>query len=142
MNILYIKTKTYFAEHTSYDVNYSTENESVLQLELDSNGKRLYIVTTEATAENFLSRQHAECEAVQVSFAEVEQEIKNSRAYHNVNEFVKNKIRERYSNEDEIKLVNLALADADNAEYLAYRAYVTECREMGNAQKAAMGMKE
>ena len=39
------------------------------------------------------------------------------------------KIREKYSVDDEIALLNKGVADASNAEYVAYRAYVAQCKE-------------
>ena len=38
-------------------------------------------------------------------------------------------IRSQYSIDDEIALTNKGIADSSNAEYVAYRAYVKECKE-------------
>ena len=42
---------------------------------------------------------------------------------------VVSKIRLKYSENDELKLINIGIADKENAEYKAYRAYVDECKQ-------------
>lgn len=53
-----------------------------------------------------------------------------------INENVKNKIREKYHLEDEIKL----LRTAPSTEFDVYNAYVEECRAWGKAEKAKLGL--
>ena len=53
-----------------------------------------------------------------------------------INRRVVEAIRERYSIEDEIKLIRLAPSD----ESTAYNAYVESCRDVGREQKAAIGL--
>lgn len=38
-------------------------------------------------------------------------------------------IRAKYSIDDEIALTNKGIADSTNAEYVAYRAYVSQCKQ-------------
>ncbi|MBA3836480.1 MAG: hypothetical protein C0499_02320 [Zymomonas sp.] len=53
-----------------------------------------------------------------------------------INERVRQRIAQRYSLPDEIKM----LRTAPSAESTAYNAYVEECRDWGRAQKAALGL--
>ena len=53
-----------------------------------------------------------------------------------INARVAEKIAERYSASDEIKL----LRTAPSGEFDAYNAYAESCREWGRAQKAALGL--
>lgn len=53
-----------------------------------------------------------------------------------INENVKNKIRERYQIEDEIKL----LRTAPSEDFDVYNTYVEECRAWGRAEKAKLGL--
>lgn len=53
-----------------------------------------------------------------------------------INERVVEMIRQRYSVDDEIKMLRIAPSD----ETTAYNAYVEECRAWGRDQKAALGL--
>ena len=53
-----------------------------------------------------------------------------------INERVVAMIRQRYSVDDEIKMLRIAPSD----ETTAYNAYVEECRAWGREQKAEMGL--
>ncbi len=53
-----------------------------------------------------------------------------------INERVRQRIAERYSLPDEIKM----LRTAPSAESTAYNTYVEECRDWGRAQKTALGL--
>ena len=50
-----------------------------------------------------------------------------------INAMVVAKIRERYDINEEFKMINLGITDAENADYLAYRNYVSECIAWGDA---------
>jgi hypothetical protein len=53
-----------------------------------------------------------------------------------VNHGVRDKIAERYSTSDEIKMLRLS----PSAESAAYNAYVETCRQWGQAQRRALGL--
>lgn len=55
---------------------------------------------------------------------------------HGINAEVVHKIRERYSMDDEIKLLRIAPSEETDA----WNAYVEECRAWGREQKAAIGL--
>lgn len=53
-----------------------------------------------------------------------------------IRQMVSDKIAERYSTGDEIKLIRTA----PSAEFEAYNAYAEECRAWGREQRAAVGL--
>jgi hypothetical protein len=53
----------------------------------------------------------------------VRQEIKNR------SEMIAALIRIKYTSDDEYALINKGISDKDNAEYVAYRQYVSLCKE-------------
>jgi len=57
-------------------------------------------------------------------------------AVETINAQVRAKIRERYSIEDEIKMLRLA----PSPETAAWNDYVEECRQWGRAEKAKLGL--
>ena len=90
-------------------------------------------------SKEFLTNQHPECEVVEVTFAEIVSELKESRMYHDIDEIVKTMIHNRYTMDDEIKLIKMGV---EHPEYIAYQAYVDECRAYGSAMKIDKGMKQ
>ena len=53
-----------------------------------------------------------------------------------INQQVVDLIRQRYSQDDEIKLLRIA----PSAETLAWNAYVEECRQWGREQRSRLGL--
>jgi len=49
------------------------------------------------------------------------------------------KIRLRYNENDEMKMLRLGIVDSNDAEFLAYNSYVEECREWGRVEKLKLG---
>jgi len=49
------------------------------------------------------------------------------------------KIREQYDINAEFKMINLGVADSTNAEYIAYRQHVEDCKEWGRLEKIKYG---
>ena len=90
-----------------------------------------------ADSEEFLAQQHPECEVTELTFQDVESELKECRMFHDINSIVQRMISEKYSIPDEIKMVKLP---EDNPERVAYQAYVDECRAYGRAMKVERGL--
>ena len=90
-----------------------------------------------ADSEEFLAQQHPECEVTELTFQDVENELKECRMFHDINSIVQRMIAERYSIPDEIKMVKLAV---DHPERVTYQAYVDECRAYGLAMKVERGL--
>ena len=88
-------------------------------------------------SQEFLAQQHPECEVSELTFQEVENELKECRMFHDINAIVQRMIAERYSIPDEIKMVKLAV---DHPERVTYQAYVDECRAYGRAMKVERGL--
>ena len=85
----------------------------------------------------FLAQQHPECEVTELTFQEVESELKECRMFHDINAIVQRMIAERYSIPDEIKMVKLPI---DHPERVAYQNYVDECRAYGRTMKVQRGL--
>lgn len=67
----------------------------------------------------------------------IKEQIKlSSRACHLIDQRVVAQIRDRYSIDDEIKLLRIAPSE----ETSVWNAYVEDCRAWGRAQKAALGL--
>lgn len=90
-------------------------------------------------SQEFLAQQHAECEVSEVTFAEVVNELKECRMYHDIDEIVKTMIHNRYTLDDEIKLLKL---DKTDPVYIEYQNYVDSCRAIGTNIKIERGLKQ
>ena len=90
-------------------------------------------------SKEFLENQRTECEVTEVTFEEIVSELKQSRMYHDIDEIVKTMIHNRYTMDDEIKLIKMGV---EHPEYIAYQAYVDECRAYGSAMKIERGLKQ
>jgi len=93
---------------------------------------------TDEQVEEFLMFQHPECEVTEQTFEEVEAELKSCRFYHDINEIVKTLIKNKYSVEDEIRMLKL---ERNDPEYIAYEQYVEDCRSLGSTMKIEKGLK-
>lgn len=56
-----------------------------------------------------------------------------------INQQVVQKIREKYTIDDEFQMQRLGVQDSNNTEYQEYLAYVNQCIEFGNAEKVKYG---
>ena len=90
-------------------------------------------------SKEFLIQQHPECGVTEVTFEEIVSELKQSRMYHDIDEIVRTMIHNRYTLDDEIKLLKLDKADS---VYVEYQNHVDECRAYGSAMKIDKGMKQ
>lgn len=85
-----------------------------------------------------LPAQHPEIQWQTVILTDaIKEQIKSaSRACHLIDQRVVAQIRDRYSVDDEIKLLRIAPSE----ETSAWNAYVEDCRAWGRSQKAALGL--
>jgi len=86
-----------------------------------------------------MSQQHSECEVEEVEFADIKLILDNCRLMQQLNQAIENKIAEKYTISKEIGLTN---SDHSSEEYVAYRAYVAECKAEINAKKIELGLKQ
>lgn len=56
-----------------------------------------------------------------------------------INQQVVQKIREKYTVDDEFQMQRLGVQDSTNAEYQGYLAFVSQCIEWGNSEKVKYG---
>ena len=89
--------------------------------------------------QEFLEQQHSECEVTEVTFQEIESELKQSRMYHDIDEIVKTMIHNRYSFDDEIKLIKMGV---EHPEYVEYQAFINSCRAIGRNMKIERGLRQ
>ena len=59
-----------------------------------------------------------------------------------INKKIIAKIRQRYSENEEIKMLRLGILDGLNKEFQAYNEYVEECQTWGNEQKIKAGQEK
>jgi len=90
-------------------------------------------------SKEFLAHQHKECGVTEVTFEEIVSELKSCRQYHDIDEIVRTMIHNRYTMDDEIKLIKMGI---EHPEYIEYQAYVDECRAYGSAMKIGRGLKQ
>lgn len=89
--------------------------------------------------DEILGLQHPECEVQEMTFADMEEILKESRLYREINAQVEQRIRDHYSIGDEFSVIKLSKT---SAEYLAYKQIVDDCKQAGNDQKIALGLKQ
>ena len=90
-------------------------------------------------SKEFLENQRTECEVTEVTFEEIVSELKSCRQYHDIDEIVKTMIHNRYTMDDEIKLIKMGV---EHPECVEYQAFVNSCREIGRNMKVERGLKE
>ena len=69
-----------------------------------------------------INDEYIEEEIEQIPLTEEEK----TQQYHDL---VIDLIREKYTIDDEFKFINVGLNNRNNLDYVAYRAYVTECKD-------------
>jgi hypothetical protein len=87
----------------------------------------------------FLTQQHPECGVTEVTFEEIVSELKSCRQYHDIDEIVRTMIHNRYTLDDEIKLIKMGV---EHPEYIEYQAFVNSCREIGRNMKIERGLRQ
>ena len=93
----------------------------------------------ESDTDEILGLQHAECEVELVSFADMEEILKECRLYREINAQVEQRIRNHYSIGDEFSMLKLTKADPQR---VAYQQIVDDCKQAGSDQKIALGLKQ
>ena len=126
----YFKSKTVVTEYTTLSIVIP---DGVISYQYTETLAGVDIADSEA----FLAQQHPECEVTELTFQDVESELKECRMFHDINAIVQRMIAERYSIPDEIKMVKLPI---DHPERVAYQNYVDECRAYGRTMKVQRGL--
>ena len=61
------------------------------------------------------------------------------RTSEGIDKEVQERIRTKYSETDEYKMLRLGILDNTNVGFVEYNAYVEECREWGRVEKLELG---
>ena len=128
----YIRIKPVLQDHTTLSIVLPPDTVHYKYAEKD--GYEYYGVETDVIA-----LQYPECEAVELSFAEMQEVLSNCKYMSDVNDLIENEIRKKYSIGKEFAMLNL---DRANLDYIAYRDYVGECKDKFNPLKVKYGLKQ
>jgi len=132
----YYKVNTVQKDNTTLALVTAESDKSILY---DSWGDTNYYgVDTEDV--NFLNKQYPECNVQELSFEQILPVIKSCPAMNSANEQVVQLIREKYSVNDELKLVTIGITNPQDPEYLEHLQYKEKCREIGKQAKISMGL--
>lgn len=131
----YIKLKKVVTEHTTLSLVHSEEEQAYRYAE---EGEFEYWgVATED--ENFLAKQHAECEAEELTFAQIQSILNNCKLMKDINQLIEKEIAKKYTLAEELGLTN---TNWDTQEYFDYRTYVDECKAKFLPMKVERGLVE
>jgi hypothetical protein len=131
----YFKIKKVVTEHTTLSLVYD-ESDTVFKYdEIDE--YEYWGVQTENV--NFLTKQYAECEAIELTFAEIKPVLENCPMMKNINERIEKEIAKKYTVAQELGLTN---GDHNSQEYITYRNYVDECKAKFHQLKIDSGLVE
>lgn len=98
MNIYYLKLNDVNKNHTTYSFSPKTD-ERWLQLEVDANGKMLWVLHTEDLEADVLARHDADCNVEFCDYEDIIPEIESSVVYKNICSYWLSRIAENPENE-------------------------------------------
>lgn len=135
MTVIYSYRKFIDADHTVEIKLPEAENGQRVGTELATVDGVTYVSLPDGAK---LPEQPEEIAVEQVVFSEaLKLSISEASPFvRMIRQMVSEKIAERYSTGDEIKLIRTA----PSAEFEAYNAYAEECRAWGREQRAALGL--
>jgi len=129
----YIRLKEVVTEHSKLSLVYGEDDTVFKYDEID--GYEYWGVQTEDA--NFLTKQHPECEAEELTFAEIQPILHNCRMMRDINQLIEKEVAKKYTIAQEIGLTN---SDWDSPEYADYRDYVAECKAKFQQLKIDRGL--
>jgi hypothetical protein len=112
--------------------------DKVIYYEVFIGEKGVYGVTSEDYTK-FINEQYPACDASEVQFSEISELLKTCRIYNDINLQVATRIATKYDFASELGLTN---SDHATEGYIAYRAFVGECKAWGTGLKRDMGLVE
>ena len=131
----YYKSKEVITKYTVLRLVYNPEEDVVIY---DRIGDTEYY-GVKNPSEDFLLKQHPECEVTEMQFNEIKSILKKCRLNQQLNETIKKNIQKKYELSDEIDITN---QDHTLDEYKNYRAYVKACKDAINLVKVEYGLKQ
>lgn len=74
--------------------------------------------------QNFLTKQHTECEVEELTFAQIQPVLENCKMMKDLNKMISDKIHKQYSLDDEIAILQKSENHPDRLVYNDFRADV------------------
>lgn len=132
----YFKVKEVVKDYTTLSIVVDEKEKSILY---DKWGDTQYFgVKTED--ENFLNKQHQECEVVELDFIEMQPILKECQQMHSINSTITTMIRQQYSMDDEAKYNTIGILNPSDPDFVRFAEYKQKCREHGKNVKREMGL--
>ena len=131
----YYKSKEVLTQYTVLRLVYDYTEEVIFYDRIDN----MEYYGVKNPSENFLQKQHPECEVAEVQFNEIKSILKKCRLMQQFNETIRKNIAKKYDLSDEIGLAN---EDHTLDDYKNYRAYVKSCKDEINLKKVEYGLKQ
>lgn len=128
----YLRLKKVVTEHTTLSLVNNTEDPAYKYAEIL--GYQYWGVDTEA---DIIADQHPECEAEELTFAEIQPILNNCKMMRDINKLIEEEIAKKYTIPQEIGLTN---GDQSSQEYNNYRTYVSECKAKFQQLKIDRGL--
>ncbi len=137
----YFKSKLVVTEHQTLSFVLPSQMMEASHYILHRDGdNELHVVECEQSqVADVLACQHPECEVEQQDFSFIENALKESRFYREIDADVVAAIRAKYSIDDELRIMKLAKT---SAEYVAMVDHISACRAEGDAKKLSLGLKQ
>ena len=132
----YYKVKEVIKDFTTLSLIVNENEKSILYEKIDN----IQYFGVETEDENFLSKQHPECEVVEMNFAEIQPILKECNQMKCINSTVTAMIRQEYSMNDEAKWNTIGILNPANPDFIKFAQYKQKCREYGNEVKKQMGL--
>lgn len=118
------ETKTFITRADKPNINWTKDNNYIV---LDDNSEIARRIIENYPNVNIL------IEGDEIVDVELVTPSPINYTHDEINQLIVSKIREKYSVNDEFKMVNLGLSNPDSEDYKTYRAYVEECIEWGDS---------
>jgi len=88
------------------------------------------------------SKQHAECQIIEVKYNDIKSILDSCNHMKMINNQIVFEIRQKYSIDDEMKLIKKALVNPLDEEYLEMQKYIENIKNIYNVTKKEMGLIE
>lgn len=131
----YFKAKKVVTEYTTLSFGSSNQEDKIIHYD-EIDGVE-YLGVDSADANALLAQQPAEIEAAEITFAEVKPILDNCKMMKDYNTIIEQKIAEKYSIPQEIKMLKLSTTDTNR---MAYQAYVDSCKAEVRPMKLEKGL--
>ena len=127
-----------------YNVNEIVKDFTTYSIVVDENNKLIkYSDGYYGTAKLIdMSKQHEECQIIKVEYNDIKSMLDNCNHMKMINNQIVFEIRQKYSVDDEMKLIKKALINPLDEEYLEMQKYIDNIKSIYNVTKKEMGLIE